>query len=220
MNKESLKKNHFARTLVTLLKKWRDERSFVCGKGHNIVKKGVCVSSKIQILGEGNSIALAPESVLYKSLIKINGLNNKVIVHKGAYLSGVELYIEDNGCIIEIGSRTFIGNNTHLACTENGSMIKVGDRCMLSSYVQIRTGDSHTILDVDGNRINPAASVFIGDHCWLGQGCKVLKGVNLGNVSVVSTGAIVTKSFGNNVLVGGLPAKILKENINWDEKRL
>lgn len=220
MNKESLKKNHFVRTLATLLKKWRDERSFVSGKGHNIVKKGVCVSSKIQILGGGNSIVLASESVLYKSLIKVNGRNNKVIVHKGAYLSGVELYIEDNGCTIEIGSRTFIGNNTHLACTEDGSMIKVGDHCMLSSCVQIRTGDSHSILDMDGNRINPAASVYIGDHCWLGQGCKVMKGVNLGNDSVVSTGAIVTKSFGNNVLVGGLPAKILKENINWDEKRL
>ena len=91
---------------------------------------------------------------------------------------------------------------------------------MLSSYVQIRTGDSHSILDMEGSRINLAASVEIGDHCWLGEACKVMKGVTLGRDSVVSTGAIVTKSFGSNVLVGGMPAKVLKTNINWDEKRI
>lgn len=71
-----------------------------------------------------------------------------------------------------------------------------------------------------GNRINTASSVNIGNHCWLGEGCKVMKGVTLGYDTVVSTGAIVTKSFSNNVLVGGVPARILKDNINWDEKRL
>lgn len=91
---------------------------------------------------------------------------------------------------------------------------------MISSYVQVRTGDSHSILDMHGNRINHAESVKIGDHVWLGEGCKVLKGVTLGNHVVVSTGAIVTKSFGDNLLIGGVPAKILKDNITWDSKRL
>lgn len=220
MNKDSLKKNHLIRTLAFHFRNWRDGRSFTSGSGHSIVKRGIYVSSKLQVSGGNNFIELAPDSVLFRSLIKINGRNNKVILRHGAYLSGVELYIEDNNCTIEIGRYTYIGHHTHLACTENGSTIIIGDRCMLSSYVQIRTGDSHSILDMEGNRINHAASVTVGDHCWLGEGCKVLKGVTLGNDSVVSTGAIVTKSFCCNVLVGGLPAKVLKENINWDEKRL
>lgn len=48
----------------------------------------------------------------------------------------------------------------------------------------------------------------------------MLKGVSIGCDSVVSTGAVVTKSFGRNVLVGGVPAKVLKEDIEWSEKRL
>ena len=91
---------------------------------------------------------------------------------------------------------------------------------MLSSYVQIRTGASHSILDMNGNRINTASSIDIGNHCWLGEGYKVMKCVKLGYDTVVSSGAIVAKSLSNNVLVEGVPARILKDNINWDEKRL
>lgn len=220
MNRETLRKNRLIRTLAFYYRSWRDSRNFVKGNGHSIMKKGVCVNSKIQILGRDNSILLDSASVLYKSKIKINGQNNRVILHSGAYLSGVELYIEDNNCTIEIGEYTYIGHHSHLACTEDGSTLKIGFKCMLSSYVQIRTGDSHSILDMEGNRINPAASVEIGNHCWLGEGCKVMKGVTLGCDSVVSTGAIVTKSFGKNLLIGGTPAKVLKENITWDEKRI
>lgn len=135
-------------------------------------------------------------------------------------MSGAELWLEGNGCIIEIGENTFIGHHTHLACTEDNSILILGNDCMLSSYVQVRTGDSHSILNLKGERINKARSVYIGHHCWLGEGCKVLKGVNLGKDVVVSTGAIVTKSFDNNVLLGGIPAKIIKEEIKWDSKKL
>lgn len=221
-NRDSLKKNRFVRSLAFHFRNWRESRSYTTGSGHSIERKGVCVNSKIQIRGGGfnNSVLLDKDSVLFKSRIKINGNDNRVILHSGAYLSGVELYIEDNNCTIEIGANTYIGHHSHLACTEDGSTLKIGSMCMLSSYVQIRTGDSHSILDKDGSRINPAASVTIDDHCWLGEGCKVMKGVTLGSDTVVSSGAIVTKSFGSNVLLGGIPAKVLKENINWDEKRL
>lgn len=215
-----IKKNSYVRTLAFRYRNWRENRSFTVGSGNKIEKKGVYVNSIIQIKGDNNSVLLDNESVLYRSKIKINGQNNRVILHTGAYLSGLELYIEGSNCTIEIGSNTFIGHHSHLACTEDGSTLKIGSLCMLSSYVQVRTGDSHSILDMEGHRINPAASVKIDDHCWLCEGCRVLKGVSLGCDSVVSTGAVVTKSFGRNVLVGGVPAKILKEDIDWCEKRL
>ena len=54
---------------------------------------------------------------------------------------------------------------------------------------------------------------------WLGEGCKVLKGVTLKDDTIVSTGSIVTKSFEGNVLIGGVPAKILKEGVSWSHSR-
>lgn len=154
------------------------------------------------------------------SLIRVQGDNNRVIIHENAYLSGAELWIEDNDCTIEIGARTFIGHHSHLACTENRNTLTVGPDCMISSYVQIRTGDSHSVLNADGERINRARSVGIGNHCWIGEGVRILKGVSLANDTIVATGSIITKSFDANVLLGGVPAKVLKANVTWDKDRL
>ena len=158
--------------------------------------------------------------MLLNSLVKISGNNNEVVLRANSYVSGAELWVENDGCLLEIGGGTFVGHHSHLACTEDGSKLQVGRDGMISSYVQVRTGDSHSIVDMEGNRINKAQSVMIGDHCWIGEGSKILKGVTLEGDDIVSTGAIVTKSFGRNVLLGGIPAKVLKENVNWDSRRL
>ena len=113
-----------------------------------------------------------------------------------------------------------MGHHSHFACTENGSKLIVGDDGMLSSNVQIRTGDSHSFVDLEGRRINHAKSAVIGNNCWICKDAKVLKGVHLEGDVIVSTEAIVTKSFGINILLGGTPAKVLKENVSWDKERV
>lgn len=217
MNKETLRKSRILRTLVFQYRHWRENKSCIRGTGNKIDNKGVKVASRIQMKGVGNLLVNKSGSVVYQSIIKVNGINNRVILHEGTYISGVELYIEGNDCTIEIGPYTYIGHHSHLACTE-GRTLKIGGRCMLSSYIQIRTGDSHSIIDMDGSRINYGADVYIEDHCWIGEGAKILKGVTLEHDTVVGTGAIVTKSAGPNVLLTGVPARVIKENISWDEQ--
>lgn len=208
------------RKAVYILRNWRNKHSYTSGKNNRIINQGgVKVGSRIQIAGNCNKLILEKGSMLLNSLVKISGNNNEVVLRANSYVSGAELWVENDGCLLEIGEGTFVGHHSHLACTEDGSRLIVGDDGMISSYVQIRTGDSHSIVDMEGNRINYAQSVFIGNHCWLGEGSKVLKGVTLEGDDIVSTGAIVTKSFGKNVLLGGVPAKVLKENINWKSER-
>lgn len=217
----SLRDITIIRKSVYVCRNWWNKHSYTSGKGNKIVNQGgVKVVSRIQILGDGNKLIMEKGCMLLNSLVKISGNNNEVVLKANSYVSGAELWVENNGCTIEIGERTFVGHHSHLACTEDGNRLIVGDDGMISSYVQIRTGDSHSIVDMEGNRINPAQSVEIGDHCWIGEGAKVMKGVTLEGDDIVSTGAIVTKSFGKNVLLGGIPAKVIKENVTWDSKRL
>ncbi|MBK9400940.1 MAG: hypothetical protein IPN36_08800 [Bacteroidetes bacterium] len=54
-------------------------------------------------------------------------------------------------------------------------------------------------------------SVRIGRKCWLGNGVVITAGVTLGDNVVVGANAVVTKSFPSNVVIGGVPARILKE---------
>lgn len=54
------------------------------------------------------------------------------------------------------------------------------------------------------------APITIGDNAWFGGGGTILPGVTLGDNVVVGAGAVVTKSFGDNVVLGGNPAKIIK----------
>ena len=217
----SLKDNCWIRKIVYLWRNNRNKHSYTIGRNNRVINHGgTRVSSRIQFSGEGNSVVIEKGSLLLNSLIRISGNNNLVVLREKSYVSGAELWVENNNCELIIGERTFVGHHSHLACTEDGSKLQVGCDGMISSYVQVRTGDSHSIIDIDGNRINKAKSVLIGDHCWLGEGSKVLKGVTLEGNDIVSTGAIVTKSFGPNALIGGVPATTIKENVNWDNKRL
>ena len=191
--------------------------------GHrNVVvnEGGVKVRNKIQFKGDNNKVYIEKGAVLKGTTIRITGSNCLVKLKKHSYVSEAEIFIEDKNCIVEVGESTFIGRRTHLACTEDNSNLIIGNQCMISASCQIRTGDSHSVVDMGGTRLNPAASVIIGNHCWLGEGCKVLKGVCLSENTIVSTGAIVTQSFGSNCLLAGVPAKVIRTDISWDEKRL
>lgn len=67
-------------------------------------------------------------------------------------------------------------------------------------------------LDSDEETFRP---VKIGDRCWIGCNSIILKGVTLGEGAVVAAGSVVTKDVPPRTLVGGNPARVLRENIEW-----
>lgn len=88
---------------------------------------------------------------------------------------------------------------------------------MFSDEISIRNGDSHPISEKDsGKRINYSKDIFIGNHVWIGARAIILKGVAIGDNSVVGIGTIVTKDVPASSIVGGVPSSILKSNITWE----
>ena len=84
--------------------------------------------------------------------------------------------------------------------------------------IKIRTSDQHGIYNSDNLRINPAKSVEIGKHVWIGAGTVVNKGVVIGNDTVIGMRSLVTKDIPNNCVVAGVPTQIIKKDINWSRE--
>ncbi len=88
--------------------------------------------------------------------------------------------------------------------------------------VDLRTGDSHSIINLNTNkRINYAKDVTVGNHVWVASHVSILKGVAIPSNSIIATRSLVTKSFNQEyVLIAGSPAEIRKENITWKKERI
>jgi carbonic anhydrase/acetyltransferase-like protein (isoleucine patch superfamily) len=194
----------------------------VKGKKGNLIVKGTAFMyrCKININGTGNKIVFGNKCLLKNCSISVIGNNNKIILGDTTCIHKGDLYIENDNNVIDIDEKTLICGPSHIACIE-GTTVKIGKDCLFSSETHIRTGDSHSVLDLQGNRINYSKNVVLGNHVWLGYRAVLTKGAEIPDNSVVSLGAIVTKTFDTpNIILGGVPAKIVKDGINWCKERI
>lgn len=197
---------------------------------HQKIKgKGNCLKAsnsflkkcRFDIRGNNNRIEIGPECRLNRVTFFIRGDDHLIRIESGVRISqSALLWCEDEKGTLTIGEHSHI-SEVHIAVTEPGSKIEIGSRCLFSSDIEIRCGDSHSILDIKTNkRINRPANVKVGDRVWIGQGGKILKGVEIGSDSVVATGAVVVKSVPAESVVAGNPAKVVRQGIRWTYERL
>jgi acetyltransferase-like isoleucine patch superfamily enzyme len=101
-----------------------------------------------------------------------------------------------------------IGNHCGFSGTVIGAFtrIELGDNVRCGANTLITDSDWHT----DDPRSGVPQPIVIEKNVWLGEGCKVLKGVIIGENSVIGAGSIVTKNIPPNVIAGGNPCRIIK----------
>jgi acetyltransferase-like isoleucine patch superfamily enzyme len=91
--------------------------------------------------------------------------------------------------------------------------IEIGDNVLIGSGALISDTDAHSLhyLDREDPTATAKAPVLIADDVFIGARAIVLKGVSIGKGAVVGAGAVVTKDVPPMVIVGGNPAKVIKE---------
>jgi maltose O-acetyltransferase len=113
----------------------------------------------------------------------------------------------DYGYNIQVG-KNFYAN--HGCIILDCNLVEIGDNCLLAPNVVI----SAATHPLEGGKraagLEYTAPIRIGDNVWIGANATINPGITLGNGVVVGAGAVVTKSFPDNVVVAGVPAKIIR----------
>ena len=144
---------------------------------------------------------------------EMDGAKRSQLMKEWLGKTGEQLYVEtpvtlDYGCHISVGERFYANFNWTVLDT---CPVTIGDNAMLGPHVQFYTA-LHP-LDAQERIAGPeyGAPITIGDNVWIGGGAMILAGVTLGDNVVVGAGSVVTKSFGDNVVIAGNPARVIKK---------
>ena len=186
--------------------------------GNQIINRGLLYKCKIKIVGKNNVIEIKDGAKLFGCKIVVNGSNNCITIGAKSYLEQCGICMDFDGNCLSIGERCIFSSRNHFSICE-GKTISFGNDCLTSADIHCRTTDSHTILNRNGERINFARDIIVGNHVWIGANVTLLKGAGIGNNCVVSYGSIVTRRIEeDNCVIAGIPAKVVKQGIDWDKK--
>ena len=153
---------------------------------------------------------------------------------------GLELKIEPRGKI-RFGRFVWIGDGTKIRCHEGivevGDKTVMGQECTISAYQRVRIGEECVIadramfIDFDHGMVEVERpirqqgiykrDVEVGNNVWIGYGACILRGVSVGDNSVIGTNSVVTKDVPANAVVGGIPARIIRmreapRDLRWE----
>jgi acetyltransferase-like isoleucine patch superfamily enzyme len=142
---------------------------------------------------------------------------------------GLQLQIA-TGASVRFGRFSWIGDGTKIRChqgiVEIGAKTVFGQECTISAYKRVRIGEQCVIADramfidfdhgvVEVERPIRVQGIYtrecvIGSNVWIGYGACLLRGVQVGDNSIVGTNSVVTRDVPANTVVGGVPAKVIR----------
>ncbi|MFM8883629.1 MAG: acyltransferase [Solirubrobacterales bacterium] len=110
---------------------------------------------------------------------------------------------------VEIGAKTVLGQECTISAFQH---VSIGRECILADRVMLIDFD-HGVVEVDRPIREQGIykrDVRVGHNCWLGYGACILRGVTVGDNSIVGTSAVVTRDVPGNTVVAGIPARVLR----------
>ncbi|MCU6760818.1 putative lipopolysaccharide biosynthesis O-acetyl transferase WbbJ [uncultured Roseburia sp.] len=156
-----------------------------------------------------------------KSLFMLKGIRGNFYFMPNTIFEGVEIRTGP-GCFEQnliVKNNNYFEKNFEIALTTDFSSLLIGANCYFKRNVEIWVGDGHAII----NKTNMHAlncnewNLEISDKVLIEHNVVLLKKAKIGGGSVVKSNSVITKDFSNSseVMLEGVPAKIVKENIVW-----
>jgi acetyltransferase-like isoleucine patch superfamily enzyme len=163
------------------------------------------VRARVAGLGAG-SVIHAPATLYNPGVIRIGA---GTVIREQIWLNGGRA--EGKNSVLLIGDGCYIGRFCHI----NASVgVTIEDRVLIADRVYISDIDHEyrkTELPVIAQGVCSKGPVVLKTGCWIGAGAVILPGVTIGRNSVVGANSVVVKSIPDYTVVGGVPARILKE---------
>src|ERR1700748_1197099 len=151
-------------------------------------------TSGLLFFGRDLEIEIAPRGRVEFGRFIWNGDRTKIRCHEG---------------LVEIGSKTVLGQECTITAYQH---IRIGEQCVIADRAMFIDFD-HGVVEVERPiRMQGIykRDVEVGSNVWIGYGACILRGVRVGDNSIIGTNSVVTRDVPANAVVGGIPARILR----------
>lgn len=192
------------------------------------IKIPICINNKLKISSlKKGQIILPKNSQRFSIIIGLGGSpalqefitgihldQNSQLIFKGKAIisEGCVLRCEKDS-IIQFGDNFYCNKNNYF---RSSCKISFGDNCLVGWNNTFNTTDGHAIGKKGSVFSTQMAPIIIGNHVWITTHCSFLKGCTISDNCVITQGSIITNKFNTpNVLIGGMPAKEIKYEIDW-----
>lgn len=162
---------------------------------HRIIYKSIPVFQQITLC-DGKGIVEIGKNCAFG--YKIGGFNRG---------GSIEFQARYGKSLIRIGDNIATNNNIFLLAA---NYIEIGDDTLIGQNVVIMDHEAHGIAPAERKQLGEIGKVIIGKNVWIGNNVTILKNSEIGENSIVATGAVVAGLFPANVIIGGVPAKIIR----------
>lgn len=153
---------------------------------------------------------------------------NRYITKKDHFIGNLEMYpmseinvkntfFIHSGCDVMVFKNAklnlgsgYINRYAKIRCYDS---ISIGHDVVISENVSIWDSDAHALKGKEHLMTQP---IVIGNHVWIGTNVTILKGVTIGDGAIIAAGSLVRNNIPAKCLVAGVPAKVIKENVEWN----
>lgn len=167
------------------------------------------IKLKIYRVNYGNQIRAIGKTYVFKQKASRINIGSNCVFRSKEHSNLIGINRSCSLSTIQPDAEITIGDNCGFSGTVIGAFnsITIGDHVKCGANTLITDSDWH----LDDPRSGGSKPIIIEDNVWLGEGVKILKGVTIGQNTMIGAGSIVVKNIPNNVIAAGNPCKVIRK---------